>query len=301
MLCPSLLILCFTCWVEHLVPKTVSMLINLLVIDSLPNLLLSHIHILAVLHCLHHCLIQMVAFDIELMQEVVLVEIHHFLQDFSLINLLGGGIFVKVRLAHRCSYLVVGSVIQLFLSWFNGIWILKTLCRSVNRESRLFAKITLMVVYRNLLLLWRWIELDILSAHLSVLRLSHSIWICNIFNVVLKREVMVVLMSRRGRALQMTLEVNQLLGLVKVWYSHGWWKFRFLRRLSTLSSLRILVSLGYLRLWPSTTTWANPHLSLWAEAPSGNLRLIRRSASDPCLTLSPSILLLSPQVLLLRW
>jgi hypothetical protein len=92
------------------------MLINLLVVESLPDLLLSHIHILAVLNCLHHCLIQMVAFDIELMQEVVLVEIHHFLQDFSLINLLAGWVFVKMRLAHRCSYLVVASVIQLFLS-----------------------------------------------------------------------------------------------------------------------------------------------------------------------------------------
>ena len=207
MLCTSLLILCFTSWVEHLVPKTVSMLINLLVVDSIPDFLLSHIHILAVLHCLHHCLIQMVAFDIELMQEVVLVEIHHFLQDFSLINLLAGGVFVKMRLAHRWSYLVVASVIQLFLSWFNGIWILKSLGRCVNRKSRLFPKISLMIIYSSLMLRRR-IELYILSAHLSVLRLSNSIWICNIFNIVFKRQIMVVLVSRRGRALQMALKVN---------------------------------------------------------------------------------------------
>lgn len=44
------------------------MLVNLLVIGgSLSDLLLSHIHILAVLQGLHHCLIQMVSFDIELM------------------------------------------------------------------------------------------------------------------------------------------------------------------------------------------------------------------------------------------
>jgi len=116
MLCSGLLVLCFTCGVEHFVPQTVSMLVNLLVVDSLANLLLCHIHILAVLHSLYHSLIQMVSFNIELMQEVILVEIHHFLQDFSLVKLLAGGVFVKVRLAHSCSYLVVTSVIQLFLS-----------------------------------------------------------------------------------------------------------------------------------------------------------------------------------------
>lgn len=93
------------------------MLVNLLVIGgSLPNLLLSHIHILAVLQGLYHSLIQMVSFDIELMKEVVLVEIHHFLQDFSLIKLLTRGFFVKVRFAHRCANLDVARIIQLFLS-----------------------------------------------------------------------------------------------------------------------------------------------------------------------------------------
>lgn len=200
MLCSGLLVLCFTCGVEHFVSQTVSMLVNLLVVDSLANLLLCHIHILAVLHCLNHRLIQMVSFNIELMQEVVLVEIHHFLQDFSLVKLLAGWVFVKLRLAHSCSYLVVTSVIQLFLSWFNGIWILKSLGRCVNRKSRLFPKISLMIIYSSLMLRRR-IELYILSAHLSVLRLSNSIWICNIFNIVFKRQIMVVLVSRRGRAL----------------------------------------------------------------------------------------------------
>jgi hypothetical protein len=55
------------------------MLINLLVVDALADLLLCHIHILAVLHCLHHGLIQMVSFDVELVKEVILVEIHHLL------------------------------------------------------------------------------------------------------------------------------------------------------------------------------------------------------------------------------
>jgi len=70
------------------------MLINLSTIPS--NILLSHIHILSgiavaviVLQSFSHDLIHIsAAFNIELMQEVVLVEIHHFLKDLSLIQLL---------------------------------------------------------------------------------------------------------------------------------------------------------------------------------------------------------------------
>lgn len=77
MLSSSLLVLSFTSRVKHFVSQTVSMLVDLLTIHTFPNLLLSHIHILAVLHCLDHNLIQMVSLDVELMQKVVLVEIHH--------------------------------------------------------------------------------------------------------------------------------------------------------------------------------------------------------------------------------
>lgn len=75
---PSLLILSFTGRVEHLVPQTVSMLIDLWIVCT-TDMLLCHVHVLAVLHGLHHDLIQMVAFDVELMQEVILIEVHHLL------------------------------------------------------------------------------------------------------------------------------------------------------------------------------------------------------------------------------
>ena len=73
-----------------------------------------------------------------------------------------------------------------------------------------------------------------------------------------------------------------------------------MRRLSTLSPLRIQASFSNLRLRPPTTSSTDSHLSLWAQAPCGNLRLIWRSPSNSSLTLSPSILLLSPLILILR-
>ena len=63
------------------------MLVDLRIVRT-TNMLLCHVHVLAVLHSLHHYLIQMITFDVELMQKIILIEVHHFLKDISLIQLL---------------------------------------------------------------------------------------------------------------------------------------------------------------------------------------------------------------------
>ena len=74
----SLLILHLASRIKHLVTKAVSVLIDGSIIAT--DMLLGHVHALAVLKYFIHDMCHMIVpFDIELMQEIVLVEIHHFL------------------------------------------------------------------------------------------------------------------------------------------------------------------------------------------------------------------------------